>query len=140
MIGLRLLSVDDSNIVRKIMRGAADVLDYELLEAADGLEALELLEKESGRVDLILLDWNMPGMNGFDFLVAVKSDARYKSIPVMMVTTETEKSNIIMAIQAGAVHYMIKPFTIEELVKKILESLGQGGGVGDGIGNFSSRI
>lgn len=125
-MGLKLLSVDDSNIVRKIMRGAAEVLNYELLEAADGIEGLELLEGEYQEVDLILLDWNMPGMNGYDFLTAVKADERYKSIPVMMVTTETEKTSIIKAIQAGAVHYMIKPFTIEELVKKILESLGQG--------------
>lgn len=124
---MKLLSVDDSNLVRKIMRGAAEVLDYELLEAADGIEALQLLQNEKGHVDLILLDWNMPGMNGYDFLLTVKADERYSHIPVMMVTTETEKANIIQAIQAGAVHYMTKPFTIEELVKKILESLGQGG-------------
>ncbi|MCX7711999.1 MAG: response regulator [Clostridia bacterium] len=124
---MKILSVDDSAIIRKIIRGAVEVLHYELLEAADGQEGLEILQKEYGDVELILLDWNMPGMNGLEFLQRIKADAKFGRIPVMMVTTESEKENIIKAIQAGAVHYMTKPFTIEEMTKKILQCLGRDG-------------
>ena len=122
---MKILSVDDSAIIRKIIRGAVEVLDFELLEASDGLEAVEVLEKEYREIALILLDWNMPGMNGLEFLKKIKGSPEFARIPVMMVTTESEKENIIKAIQAGAVHYMTKPFTIEELIKKIMQCLGK---------------
>ncbi|MCX7747654.1 MAG: response regulator [Clostridia bacterium] len=124
---MKILSADDSAIIRKIIKGAAEVLEFELLEASDGLEALELLEKQYKDIGLILLDWNMPGLNGYDLLKEIKSNSRFRNIPVMMVTTESERQNIVKAIQAGASHYMTKPFTIEELIKKILECLGKGG-------------
>lgn len=124
---MRVLSVDDSSMVRKIIRGAVEVLDGELLEASDGIEALDLLEEEYKRVDLILLDWNMPRLDGMEVLKRLKADRRFRSIPVMMVTTESERENIVRAIQHGAVHYLLKPFTIEELIKRIMESLGKGG-------------
>ncbi|MGE5417288.1 MAG: response regulator [Acidobacteriota bacterium] len=124
---MRILSVDDSSVIRKIMRGAAEVLGYELAEAADGFEGLTVLEERCDDIELILLDWNMPGMNGIEFLENIKADDRFKHIPVMMVTTETEKENIVRAIRTGAAHYMVKPFTMEELTTRILESLGQGG-------------
>jgi two-component system, chemotaxis family, chemotaxis protein CheY len=123
---VKVLSVDDSAIVRKIIRGAVEVLNYDFLEAGDGAEALEVLEKEWQETILILLDWNMPGMNGYECLVALKKHPEFQTIPVMMVTTESEKDNIVKAIQAGAAHYMTKPFTIEELIKKIMECLGIG--------------
>jgi two-component system, chemotaxis family, chemotaxis protein CheY len=123
---VKILSVDDSAIVRKIMRSAVEVLNYELLEAGDGIEALAILEKEWPDTLLILMDWNMPGMNGYDCLVALKKRIEFQNIPVMMVTTESEKENIVKAIQAGAAHYMTKPFTMEELIKKIMECLGIG--------------
>ncbi|HBF38653.1 MAG TPA: response regulator [Firmicutes bacterium] len=123
---MKVLSVDDSAIVRKIIRGAVEVLNYDFLEAGDGAEALEVLEKEWQETILILLDWNMPGMNGYECLVALKKHPEFQTIPVMMVTTESEKDNIVKAIQAGAAHYMTKPFTIEELIKKIMECLGIG--------------
>ncbi len=124
---MRVLSVDDSSMVRKIIKGAVEVLDGELLEASDGIEALELLEEEYKSVDLILLDWNMPRLDGMEVLKRLKGDRRFRSIPVMMVTTESERENIVRAIQHGAVHYLVKPFTIEELIKRIMESLGKGG-------------
>lgn len=122
----KILSVDDSSIIRKIIRGATEVLDFELLEASEGKEAISILEKNYEEIELILLDWNMPGMNGLEFLKSVKSHKNFKDIPVMMVTTESERGNIIKAVQAGAANYMTKPFTIEELIKKILECLGKG--------------
>ena len=123
---MKILSVDDSVIIRKIIRNGVELLDYELLEAGDGLEALEILKQSSADISLILLDWNMPGMDGFEFLQKVKEIATIKHIPVMMVTTESEGANIIKAIQAGAINYMVKPFSIEELMKKILECIEEG--------------
>lgn len=123
---MKIMTVDDSAIVRKIIQSAVGVLDYDVLEAVDGEEALAILEDEYEDIALILLDWNMPGMDGFEMLNVIKRDSRFKSIPVMMVTSETGSDNIIKAIQAGAAHYLIKPFTIEELTKRILECLGRG--------------
>ncbi len=123
---MKILSVDDSAIIRKIIRSGVEVLDYELVEAADGLEALNILECSPEEIVLILLDWNMPGMDGLVFLQKIKSTASLKHIPIMMVTTESEKENIIRAIQAGAINYLVKPFTIEELMKKVLECMGEG--------------
>lgn len=123
---MKILSVDDSAIIRKIIRNGVELLDYELLEAGDGMEALAMLEQSSANIKLILLDWNMPGMDGLDFLRKIKENPALKHLPVMMVTTESEKENIIKAIQAGAINYMVKPFSIEELLKKIIECIGEG--------------
>ncbi|MCY6482871.1 response regulator [Clostridium aestuarii] len=123
---MKILSVDDSAIIRKIMKMAVEVIEYDFLEAADGEDALKIIEQEYKDIALILLDWNMPGIDGFELLSKLKVEDRFKNIPVMMVTTESEKLNIIKAIQAGAIHYVIKPFTMEEVTKKMLESLGRG--------------
>ena len=122
---MRILSVDDSSIVRKIIRSAAEILACEVEEAENGPAALRTLEEFGEPIDLILLDWNMPGMSGLELLRLLKSSPRYQEIPVMMVTSESEKSSIIEAIQAGAAHYLVKPFTIEELTKRVLECLGE---------------
>lgn len=121
----KILAVDDSSIVRKIIKNSVDALYFDLLEASDGTDALDVLEKQHENIQLILLDWNMPGMNGFDFLLNVKSNRFYKNIPVMMITTEGEKGNIIKAIQAGVNNYLLKPFKTNELTKKITETLGK---------------
>ena len=123
---MKILSVDDSVIIRKIIRNGVELLDYELVEAGDGHEALDILTQSSVDISLILLDWNMPGMDGFEFLQKIKENTMIKHIPVMMVTTESEGANIIKAIQAGAINYMVKPFSIEELMKKILECIREG--------------
>jgi two-component system chemotaxis response regulator CheY len=123
---MKILTVDDSAVVRKIIRAAVEVLEFELEEAEDGIEALELLKRLNRKPDLILLDWNMPGLNGYELLKKLKERNEYKCIPVMMVTTESGKENIVNAIKAGAINYMVKPFTMEELTKKILECLGRG--------------
>lgn len=122
---MRILTVDDSRIVRKIIKTAIQTLEMEQVEAENAVEALEELEKFDGCVDLILLDWNMPGMDGLELLKIIKGEQRYYNIPIMMVTTESSSENIRAAIKAGASHYMIKPFSIEELIKRILECLGR---------------
>ena len=122
----KVLSVDDSSIIRKIIRSSVEVLNYSLLEASSGNEALSILLKEHESIKFILLDWNMPGMNGLEFLRIIKKDNVYRNIPVMMVTTEGEKDNIVKAVQAGVANYLLKPFTSEELTKKVMQCVGRG--------------
>ena len=121
---MKILSADDSMIMRRIIKGAVDVLGYDFIEAVDGIDALEKIEANYQDLDLILLDWNMPGLDGFSVLQKVKADARFSHIPVAMITTETEKAKIAEAIRNGAINYIMKPFSQEDLASKILESLG----------------
>lgn len=121
---MKILSADDSAIMRRIIKGAIDVLGYEFVEAVDGLDALEKIEEHYKSLSLILLDWNMPGLDGFSVLKKVKHDTRFQHIPVAMITTESEKTKIAQAVQNGAINYIVKPFSQEDLITKILESLG----------------
>jgi len=105
----------------------ADALNMETEEASDGIEAIEMLSERPGDFDLVLLDWNMPDKSGYDVLVEIKSNSELSEIPVMMVTTEGQKSSIVAAIKAGAANYLTKPFTVEDLVIKINECIGWGG-------------
>ena len=122
----KVLSVDDSGVMRRIIGRTVDVLGYGFLEASNGLEALEVIAKNHEEIALIILDVNMPEMDGFELLAKLKADPVYKPIPVMMLTTESERGKIIQAIQAGAVNYICKPFQQEDLTVKIAESLGEG--------------
>lgn len=124
---MKLLSIDDSRTIRRVISGIGAMLGYEVLEAENGDVGLRILAEQCHEISLILLDWNMPGMNGLEVLVAIKANPRFKHIPVMMVTTEGEKDYIIKAIQAGAVHYQTKPFSQEEMAARIMEALGMGG-------------
>ncbi len=121
-----ILSVDDSAAVRHFIRNAAEVLGYGFLDAENGKAALDVLKIHSKDVSLILLDWNMPVLNGLDLLKTLKADPVLKDIPVVMVTSEVEKSKMISAIEAGAKNYITKPFTQEQIMQKILDSLGIG--------------
>jgi two-component system chemotaxis response regulator CheY len=123
---MKILSVDDSSTMRRIIAGAAGVMGIETLGAANGAEALKILEAESAHISVILLDINMPGMSGLELLKKIKADPRWAAIPVMMVTSESERQNVIEAIQAGASSYLAKPFAPEDLIKKIAQSLGHG--------------
>ena len=120
---MRILSVEDSAATRNFIRKAIDVLGFDFLEAENGREGLELLERENGRIDLILLDRHMPEMDGMEMLETLKSDERYKHIPVTMVTVELERDEIHKSMEKGAKNYLIKPFTQENLIGKIMESL-----------------
>ena len=122
----KVLSVDDSGVMRRIIGRTVDVLGYGFLEAGNGLEGLEVLAKNHADIALIILDVNMPEMDGFEFLARIKANPDFKSIPVMMLTTESERGKIIQAIKAGAVNYICKPFTPEDLTVKITDSLGAG--------------
>lgn len=121
---MKILSADDSAIMRRIIRGAVEVLGYEFIEAVDGVDALEKVATCYTDLNLILLDWNMPRMDGFTVLQNLKADPRFKSIPVAMITTESEKAKIADAIKHGAVNYVTKPFSQEDLCTKIVQCLG----------------
>lgn len=120
---MNILSVDDSIIIRKIFKGVAETLGFGFLEASNGQEALDVLNSNYGNIALIILDWNMPVKDGFTTLQEISADSRFKQIPVMMATTESERTNIIKAIQAGAKHYVTKPFTQEDVLTRIAECL-----------------
>lgn len=121
----KILFADDSPVVKKMVKRAIEPMGFEMLEAGDGKEALEVLAREYKDIVLIISDWNMPIMNGFDFLQSAKAISEYKNIPVLMLTTEGEKANINKAIKAGAANYMLKPFNPPDLVKKVMQCLGR---------------
>ncbi|MBB3204844.1 two-component system chemotaxis response regulator CheY [Rhodopirellula rubra] len=114
---MKVLLVDDSGVMRKIIaRGLNSLWVDEVVEAADGVEALSKFGDGVG-FDMILTDWNMPNMNGLEFVKAVRNDGH--KLPIMMITTETEKSQVLLAIQAGVNDYLVKPFDQETLQKKL---------------------
>ena len=117
---MQALVIDDSRTMRIVLRRQLEQLGYDVLEAADGQQALEVLEAH--RDDLPVLatvDWNMPVMNGLDFVKAVRREAALRDLTLMMVTTEAEHGQIVRARAAGAHEYLIKPFTAEALVDKL---------------------
>jgi two-component system chemotaxis response regulator CheY len=115
---MKILLVDDSNTMRRIQRNTLEKLGHtDVTEAQDGADAMAKLKE--GGFQLVLMDWNMPVMTGIEALKKIKSDPGLKSIPVIMVTSESEKTKIIEAIQAGAANYVVKPFQPETLSEKI---------------------
>lgn len=121
---MKILSVDDSKTIRNAVKSIVEVIGIEFFEAVDGLDALKVLEENNGDFNLILLDWEMPNINGYEFLQKVKNDKRFRSIPVIMLTSISEKEKMIDAIRAGAKQYITKPFSSETLLTKIVQALG----------------
>jgi two-component system chemotaxis response regulator CheY len=115
---VRALIIDDSKAMRSILGRMLRGLGFEVLEAANGREALKQLEG-LGKVDVALVDWNMPEMNGFEFVRAVRAEHMYDGVLLMMVTTETEIENVVRALAAGANEYVMKPFTREVILEKL---------------------
>ena len=117
---MKVLLVDDSRTIRNIQKNTLAGMGHtDILEAADGLEALEVLSKQTP--DLMLVDWNMPNMDGITLVKKIRETD--KKIPIMMCTTEAEKSRVIEAIQAGVNNYVVKPFTADTLSEKIDQTL-----------------
>ncbi|ATX82887.1 two-component system, chemotaxis family, response regulator CheY [Mariprofundus ferrinatatus] len=119
---MRALIVDDSKAMRMIIGRTVKALGFEIIEACHGREALERLQ-DSGTFDVALVDWNMPEMNGYEFICAVRADAAYNDMKIVMVTTEAEMSQVIKALEAGANEYIMKPFT-KEMIQEKLQLLG----------------
>ena len=123
---MRFLVVDDFNTMRRIVRNLLKELGFNNVEEAeDGADALTKLR--AGGFDFVVSDWNMPNMDGLQLLQTIRADATLGKLPVLMVTAEAKKENIIAAAQAGASGYVVKPFTaatLEEKLGKIFEKLG----------------
>jgi len=116
---MKILFVEDSAIMRKAMTRMATDNGYKTVEAENGAQALARLRKHGNSIDLIIMDWNMPVMDGYETLLKIKEHEDYARIPVLMATADGVKEDVVKAIKAGAAGYLIKPFSPEELVGKI---------------------
>jgi two-component system, chemotaxis family, chemotaxis protein CheY len=120
---MEFLVVDDFSTMRRIVKNLLHDLGYpNVTEADDGKTALPMLQ--AGGFDFLISDWNMPGMSGLDLIKAVRSDAKLAKLPVLMLTAEAKREQIIEAAQAGVNGYVIKPFTAETLKEKLDKILG----------------
>ena len=115
---MRALIVDDSRPIRRIEGEILKELGFEMSDACNGKEALKLLQT-SPLPDVVLVAWNMPEMNGLEFIKAVRNDSSYAEMAILMVTTETESEQMLRALTAGADQYLMKPFQRESLVDKL---------------------
>lgn len=116
---MRALIVDDSRAMRRIVGRILTDAGFDVLEAADGQEAVDLLETQDSPPDLACVDWNMPVMDGLTLIQHVRKHPEWRAITLMMVTTESEQDQIVRALAAGAHEYLIKPFTGEAMVEKL---------------------
>ncbi|MHB1099420.1 MAG: chemotaxis response regulator CheY [Burkholderiales bacterium] len=123
---LKILVVDDFSTMRRIIRNLLKELGFpNVTEAEDGMDALKKLQ--GGNFEFVVSDWNMPNMSGIELLRAIRKDPTLKHLPVLMVTAEAKKENIIEAAQAGASGYVVKPFTaavLDEKLSKIFKTMG----------------
>lgn len=117
---IKILVVDDMAAMRKILKTLLAQLGYRNVdEAEDGKQALEILKQNPNKYGLVITDWNMPNMTGIELVQAIRSDEQLKHLPILMVTAEAKKENVLMAIKAGVNNYIVKPFTAETLKEKI---------------------
>jgi two-component system chemotaxis response regulator CheY len=125
---MKILVVDDFSTMRRIVRNLLKELGFaNVAEAEDGVEALNKLRSE-GNFEFVVSDWNMPNMTGIELLKTIRADAALKHLPVLMVTAEAKRENIIEAAQAGASGYVVKPFTaatLDEKLKKVFATMGK---------------
>ena len=111
--------VDDSRAMRMILSRALQGFGYQVTQATNGKDALEQIHRDGSQVGLLLVDWNMPEMNGLDFVKNLRAEPRFGAVPIIMVTTETEADQMMAALEAGANEYVIKPFTNETIEDKL---------------------
>lgn len=116
---MKLLVVDDSSTMRRIIKNTLARLGYkDVLEGADGVEGWNALDANPN-VDMLITDWNMPEMNGLELVKKVRADERFADLPIIMVTTEGGKAEVITALKAGVNNYIVKPFTPQVLKEKL---------------------
>jgi len=124
---LKLLVVDDSSTMRRIIKNTLSRLGYEdVLEGEDGVQGWNALN-ENPDMGMLITDWNMPEMNGLELVKKVRADARFTDLPIIMVTTEGGKAEVITALKAGVNNYIVKPFTPQVLKEKLAAVLGTEG-------------
>ena len=111
--------VDDSRAMRMLLARALNVSGFSVVQFADGREGLDALASEGSGIRVVLVDWNMPGMDGLEFVKNVRAQAALAGVKLMMVTTETEIEQMARALEAGADEYIMKPFTTEAIQEKL---------------------
>jgi two-component system chemotaxis response regulator CheY len=116
---VKAIVIDDSRATRTILKRTLTAQGFEVFEAGDGRQAVDELLK-TGPLDLALVDWNMPVMTGYEFIVDIRGRPEFASMSIMMVTTESETSQVQLALDAGANEYIMKPFTDEVLKEKLM--------------------
>jgi two-component system chemotaxis response regulator CheY len=122
---LKILVVDDSSTMRRIIKNTLNRLGYkELFEAEHGAQAWSVLQQNPG-IDVLITDWNMPEMNGLELVKKVRAEEKYADMPIIMVTTEGGKAEVITALKAGVNNYIVKPFTPQVLKEKLGAVLGE---------------
>ncbi len=118
-----IITVDDSSTMRRIIKNTLQKLGFNnVLEAENGVEALEIMSKN--KIDMIVTDWNMPEMDGLTYVKTVRSKEQYKDLPILMITTEAAKEDILTALRSGVNNYVVKPFTPDTLQEKVYKLLG----------------
>ena len=116
---MKLLVVDDSSTMRRIIKNTLSRLGYkDILEGADGVEGWNQMDSNPD-IEMLITDWNMPEMNGLELVKKVRADARFADVPIIMVTTEGGKGEVITALKAGVNNYIVKPFTPQVLKEKL---------------------
>jgi two-component system, chemotaxis family, chemotaxis protein CheY len=115
---MRALVIDDSRAIRAIIGGILREMGMVVIDAGNGREGIEQLQRHP-EVELVLVDWNMPVMNGLDFIRTIRAQRAYDALRILMVTTECEHGQVLRALDAGANEYVMKPFTKEVLVAKL---------------------
>jgi len=116
---MKIIIADDSRVMRSIIEKAIQPLNLETIHAGNGQEVISILEKNGDEISLILLDWNMPVMNGLEVLETIKKRNLHTNIPVLIVSTEAEDNKMTKAFDAGAKGYLSKPFSPERLLKLV---------------------
>ena len=123
---MKLLVVDDSSTMRRIIKNTLIRLNFkDVLEGEDGVQGWEVLDANPD-VDMLITDWNMPNMNGLELVKKVRADDRFTEMPIIMVTTEGGKAEVITALKAGVNNYIVKPFTPAVLKEKLGAVIGEG--------------
>ncbi len=115
---MRVLVIDDSRAMRAILGKIMTELGFDVVTAADAREGLDRLAEDDG-IGLVLVDWNLPGITGYEFVQAVRREGTWDDVRLIMVTTETERENVMRAMDAGADEYVMKPFTKDVLLEKL---------------------
>jgi two-component system chemotaxis response regulator CheY len=120
---MKILLVEDSNLLRRSMASVVKDNGYEAIEAPNGAEALERLSEHAADTVMVILDWNMPVMDGYEALQEIRACADYQEIRILMATSDGSDEDIAKAVRAGADGYLVKPFSKEDLSNKISELL-----------------
>lgn len=115
----KALVVDDSRAMRMVLQKTLGQFGFDVVQASNGREALDVMSSQAGAVGLVLVDWNMPEMTGLEFVQSLRGQPAFDSVQLMMVTTETEMEQVSAALEAGANEYVMKPFTHEAIEDKL---------------------